>query len=672
MKKLVALLVATMMLFGVMSAFAEPAVGGEIIYGSSTEISGDWAHGAIWTNNATDNMIRELINDYTTVSFNQGGAMVQNESVTESIEGVLNDDGTKTFTIKIHNDLVFNDGSPITAKHFVAGSLLFSHPTLLGMGSKNQAYTYYAGGELYKNNGLVMEKLPEAPADDASDEDKAAYKELVDKLTEEFKAKVTESVKEGNVPFAGFRLLDDYTFQVTIVSEYIPYFYDLNYASFGPMSIAMWLGEGYDVVDEGEGAHFVGDMTADALKDKIEHARFLTEGRVTAGPYQLVSYDVGAKQAVLEINPNYKGNFEGQKPHVQKLIIVRAEKATQFDALTTGSINLISGITGGDDVNAALDIVEKGGFSTVNYERNGYGMIRFQSDFGPTQFKEVRHAVAHLLNRPEFASTFTGGYGAVVHGPYGLAMWMYQESEEELNEKLNTYPYSKEEAIKLLEEIGFNLDAEGKEYKEGLRYKKVTEKEAGTYEHNVTLADGTVLMPAIIEWCSTTDNDVSELLVTMLQKNPDVAEAGIEIRQDVMEFAQLLLWLYRDSSQGEQYGVPKYGMFNLATNFTPIYDQSFSYTLDADKVANGYNVGRIFNEELDKLSMDMVYGVESDNPEGFRKIWADFIVLWNELLPELPLYSNVYYSIFADKLQNYTENPIWGFSRAIVYANVTE
>ncbi|NLX83478.1 MAG: hypothetical protein GXZ04_06660, partial [Clostridiales bacterium] len=216
------------------------------------------------------------------------------------------------------------------------------------------------------------------------------------------------------------------------------------------------------------------------------------------------------------------------------------------------------------------------------------------------------------------------------------------------------------------------LDAEGNEYKEGLRYKKVTEEEAGNFAHNVTLADGTVLMPAIIEWCSTTDNPVSELLVTMLQKNPDVAEAGIEIRQDVMDFSQLLLWMYRDSSQGEQYGVPKYGMFNLATNFTPIYDQSFSFTLDPEKVANGYNVGFIFNEELDKLSMDMVYGVESTDPEGFRKIWVEFIDLWNELLPELPLYSNVYYSIFADKLQNYTENPIWGFSRAIVYANVTE
>ena len=627
MKKLVALLIAGLMLVGVFGAYAEPAVGGEIIYASTTEISGDWAHGAIWTNNATDNMIRGLINDYSTISFNQGGAMVPNASVTESIEGVTNEDGTKTFTIKVKNDLVFNDGTPISAKHFIAGSLLFSHPTLLGMGSKNMAYTYYAGGEEYKENGKV---------------------------------------------FPGFRLLDDYTFQVTVVKDYIPYYYDLSYASFGPMSIAMWLGEGYDVKDDGEGAYIEGDMSAETLAPKIEHARFVTEGRVTAGPYNLVSYDVGAKQAVLEINPNYKGNFEGQKPHVQKIIVVKAEKSTQFDALETGAINLISGLTGGDEVNKALDLVAKGGFQTVNYERNGYGKLMFACDFGPTQFKSVRHAIAHLLDRPEFATTFTGGYGALVHGPYGLAMWMYQDSEEELNEKLNTYPYDPAKAVELLVDAGFVLDAEGKDYTSGLRYKKVTPEEAGTYEHNVTLADGTVLMPAIIEWSSTTDNPVSELLVTMLANNPELAKAGMEIRQSVMDFSQLLLWMYRDKSQGEQYGVPKFGMFNLATNFSPIYDQSFNFTLDPEKVAAGYNVNFIFDEQLDKLSMDMVYGVESTDPEGFRKLWVDFIDLWNELLPELPLYSNVYYSIFANKLKGYEENPIWGFAPAIVYSWIEE
>ena len=43
-------------------------------------------------------MIRNLISDYGTVSFDQGGAMVMNASVTESIESVVNEDGTKTFT----------------------------------------------------------------------------------------------------------------------------------------------------------------------------------------------------------------------------------------------------------------------------------------------------------------------------------------------------------------------------------------------------------------------------------------------------------------------------------------------------------------------------------------------------------------------------------------------
>ena len=165
MKKLVALLVASVMLLGITTAFAEPAVGGELIYGSGTEISGDWAHGAIWTNNATDNMIREMINDYSTVSFNQGGAMVPNASVTESMEGVVNEDGSKTYTIKIFEDLVFNDGSPITAKHFLASPLLFSHPTLLAMGSKNQAYEYYAGGQLYRTTRLTLE-LPKSPRRD--------------------------------------------------------------------------------------------------------------------------------------------------------------------------------------------------------------------------------------------------------------------------------------------------------------------------------------------------------------------------------------------------------------------------------------------------------------------------------------------------------------------------
>ena len=45
---------------------------------------------------------------------------------------------------------------------------------------------------------------------------------------------------------------------------------------------------------------------------------------------------------------------------------------------------------------------------------------------------------------------------------------------------------------------------------------------------------------------------------------------------------------------------------------------------------------------------------------------------WNELLPEIPLYSNIYYTVFFDKLQNYEQSPLWGFENAILYATLAE
>lgn len=628
MKKLVALVMALAMMLGLFGIASAETAGGELIYGSSTELSGDWAHGAIWTNNAADNMVRALMNDYSTVSFDQGGALVINNAVTESIDSEMNANGTKTFTVKIKEGLVFGDGSPITAENFVASILMFSHPSLLALGSKSTAHLTYVGGEDYS--------------------------------------------KGRTMTFSGVRLLDDYSYSLTVNADKLPYFFDLSYASLSPLSMAMWLGEGYKVHDFGRGAYLRGKMGVDDIKEKIETARFLSEGRITAGPYNLVSYDTAAKQAVLEINPNYAGNFEGQKPSVQKLIITKAEQETQFDALKTGGINLLDSLTGGDDVNAALDLVENGGFATVDFERNGYGKLMFQADFGPTQFQAVRHSIAHLLNRPDFANTFTGGYGALVDGPYGLAMWMYKDSEEELNERLDSYPYSLDDANALLEADGWVLDASGNDWTSGLRYKAITAEEAGTYKHNVTLADGRILMPLIIEWASSEGNPVSELLSTMLAKNPDVATAGMEIRQNIMTFSELLNWMYRDKTVGEQYAVPTYGMYNLATGFTPMYDMSYSWTSDPELVALGYNSNFLFNDQLDKLSMDMVYGVEAGDNEAYLKLWVDYIDLWNELLPEIPLYSNVYYTVFVDSLQGYEQSSLWDFEAAITYASMAK
>ncbi len=179
-------------------------------------------------------------------------------------------------------------------------------------------------------------------------------------------------------------------------------------------------------------------------------------------------------------------------------------------------------------------------------------------------------------------------------------------------------------------------------------------------------------MPLIVEWASTEGNPVSDLLSVMLANSDNVKNAGMQIKQQIMTFTELLNWMYRDSSQGEAYGVPTYGMYNLATGFYPAYDQSYGFTLDPDLVAAGYNTNYIFDEKLDQLSMDMVYAVEPGDKESYVQYWFDFIVRWNELLPEIPLYSNIYHDVYNEKLQNWDVDGFWDLSYGLLYAWVEE
>lgn len=604
---------------------AEPEVESRpnrLIYGSTTEISGDIGPGAWWTNNATDKMIRDLINDYSPITYNQGGELIVNPIISSGVESVLNEDGTKTFTVKINEGLVFSNGEPITAANYVAYGLI--------------GYS-------------------------------AAAAEAGAKLTADMIVGATEYQKGESEEISGLHLIDEYTYSITISSDYVPYFYELSYASLTPLYIPMYASAPLTVVEGETGAKFEG---GELVAAEIDAARWMYADAVSAGPYVLKSVDTGALEAVLEINPNYAGNFEGVKPQIQQLVIVKSDTATQFDALATGAIDVLDSLSDGTEVNTALDMVAQGGYETVSFERNGYGKIQFQCDFGPTQFQAVRHAVAYLLDRNEFANTFCQGFGSVVHGPYGLAMWMYKESEELFADEMDTYSYNPEKAVELLVADGWVLDAEGNEYVSGVRYKDVTDVENNEYEGNVTLADGRVLMPLHIRWSSSEANPVSELLVTMLSEGQQTADAGMVIEQTVMTFSELLNYMYRDATQGDQYGVPTYGMYNLATNFTPVYDQSFSFSLDPQYVDLGYNTNYIFDEELDKLSMDMVYGVDPSDREGYLDLWQQFILKWNELLPEIPLYSNVYYTIYPDWLNDFVESSLWEFNQAIVYASI--
>ncbi|WP_019213730.1 ABC transporter substrate-binding protein [Fenollaria massiliensis] len=586
---------------------------GQLIIGTTTEMSGDFS--GVWQNNASDADVRRLVQGYGTVDQTDEGEYVIDDSIVEKYDTKENEDKSKTYTFTIKQGLKFADGKEITAKNYVAATMLWSSKLI--------------GPDLCKGKNTAGIDL-------------VGYDAFSKGETKEF---------------AGLHLIDDYTFSATINPNNTPYFYELNSVASSPEDLEFWLGKDVDIKDDGDGCYFVEDINTEEFKNAVKAARD-KKTLPSSGPYMLEKYDEAQQLATMVINPNFQGDRVGRKPLISKVILKKITQATQIDDLKTGGVDIINKIGDGKTINAGMDLTEGEGFAYTDYPRAGYGEIAFSCDVGPTQFPEVRQALAYLLDRNDFAKQFTGGYGSVVNGPYGTAQWFYQETKKELEEKLNSYPYDPAKAVELLEKAGFTLNESGAEFKEGdgIRYKKM---------------DDGKLMPLEIKWASTENNEVSDLLVVKLAENPDLVKAGIKIQRDAMSFDELLNWLYRDASQDAKYGVPTYNMFNLASGFTPWYDRKYDYSTKEEMIKMGYNTNFIFDKELEKTATDMVM-VAPDQRDAFKDNFVKFIVRWNELLPDLPLYSNQYHDFYNAKLKHWVTSEMKGLTATILDAWVTE
>ena len=297
MKKLLALLLVLAMVFTLAAcgkkeeapvvddapAADEPVkeIKETVIMGTSTEANGDWSYSAFSSSsNATDVDVMQLTDDYSTVSTNEGGDYVINETVVKNYERTEDADGNATYTIEINEGLVFNNGEPITAENFLAWQLFIISPAGKEMGTVSASYNAILGGLDYK---------------------------------------------DGKVPYlAGLRLLDTYKFSITVLAtgydgnQNLPYYYDLGNANEQCVNLEYWFGEGWHVADDGEGAYMVNDdesveFTVDNIGDNVAAAQFATSDRVTTGAYNLVNFDKASTEITLEINPNYAGDFQGKK-----------------------------------------------------------------------------------------------------------------------------------------------------------------------------------------------------------------------------------------------------------------------------------------------------------------------------------------------------------------------
>ena len=664
-----------------------PSVPNRAILGSSTELSGDfrWPGFGGSSAGASDQDINRLTAGYSTMETNQGGAYVWNETVVKSHNETENEDGTYTVAIELNEGLTFSDGSPITAANYVAGILAFSTQVSVGAGHSGKSGQYFVGyNDFY------------------------AY---------------TGEEGTGSKVFTGVRMLDDYSFSLTVSSDFYPYYFAYTYSAVSPDYLGLVLGEGVEVKDDGEGC-YLSDSFYEKNGDEYVKAAEIAANRydVTkypfSGPYVISNWDASTKECTMTINPEFKGNFEGQTASIETIVYVKIIEETQLDQLKTGGVDVLSGITGGDSTKAALEVVDGENFAEVHYQRAGYGKIQFECDFGPTMFPEVRQAIIYLLNRTEFCQAFTGGYGVVVDGPYSPDFDMWRAVEDDI--ELVDYTFSPDNAKKVLEEGGWIYNSKGEPFVEGaggvdsVRYKKLTEEEANALDiygndagnktfksvantDNITYEtveiNGEYYMPLVINWFGSTPNPVTDLLSTTLANSSDLASVGMVIRATTGDFTTLLGNIYRDPSMGYA-GSPIYGMYNLATGWnSAMYDYAFNWSSDpswadysSNKVKDPYDAAfpydqageKLSYEEamaasdgklgMDYLSMAMVYN--ATNEDEYNQWWMAYIERWNQLVPDIPLYSNYYYDVYNANIENFVTSPFFGPANAILYANI--
>ena len=448
--------------------------------------------------------------------------------------------------------------------------------------------------------------------------------------------------------FAGVHLVDDMTYSVTVKAEELPYHYDITYASAAPRPMHV-IAPDCDIVDSAEGASISGEFTADLLLKTINDpdTGYRYNPSVVCGPYMFESYDTASRQGTVVVNPNYAGDYRGVKPVIEKIIIKTVKSDTMINELASGSVDLLFQCSGADTINGGLDLVDQGKAEKNTFFRNGYGKIQFDCSQFPTDSQNVRQAIAYCLDRGEFARQYSGGYAAVVHSYYGLAQWEYQESKTWIDENLETYEKNIDKAKELLEADGWNKNADGSDYSgTGTRYKEV---------------DGE-LKPLVIEWANTDGNPVSELLATMLPEA--MTEAGMELKATTMDFPTLSACI---SHSGDKI----YNMYNLATGFALASSPWYYYSTDPVWMQGGYNSNWIVDKDLEAAAYALK-PIAYDDDAAWLPAWQNFMKVWNEKMPDVPLYSDEYYDFYSTRLKGWSSSSVWEWSRAVLDAWVVE
>ncbi len=593
---------------------------------NTTQLHGDFFTD-LWGNATSDMDVRNFLHGYNLVRWDgNNGMFTTDPAVVSAIAVTENAAGDKTYTFTLNDSLRYSDGSPITAWDYAFTFLLTMSDEIQGAGAVPYRRDFIVGSGNFRSGARDI--------------------------------------------LSGVRVPADNTIAITLSSEYLPFFYEMGLLSCNPYPISV-IAPGVSVYDNGAGVYLANsngaggapvystDLLNRTINDPVNGYR--THPSVVSGPYLLTGFD--GVTADFTRNPYYIGNADNELPLIEKVTYTLANNAGMIDKLEAGEYDVLNKVTDASSITGGLSLIADGDVAMSSYPRSGLSFALFTCENPTVSSAAVRQAIALCMDRDDVVSAYTGNYGLRVDGFYGVGQWMYglvsgtmaypvtppedtadeaarAEYEKELEawealtiEDLDPYALDLERAAALMDDDGWVLNADG------LREKQV--------DGQATVLDLTMLYPE--------GNRIAGSFEQSLI--PNLARIGIRLTLKAAPTTEVTAAAHQASARDAD-------MIYMASNFDLVFDPAVYFNAEEN---NGRTFTQVKDRELYDLAVQM-RSTEPGNVLAYMQAWVAFQERFNEELPLIPLYSNVYFDFYTSLMHDYDVAQSSTWSEALIGA----
>ena len=593
----------------------------ELLVGHPTVLKGDFFT-EMFGNDTSDIDVRALIHGYNLVNWDQEqGTYVIDDSVVANVVVTADAAGNRTYFMALHEDLFYSDGTPITAWDYAFSLLLMMSPEIEEI-----------GGKIYRAEHIL------------------GYDEYITRKS----------------PYlGGVEVLNDYQLAITLDHEFLPYFFEVGLLLCVPYPIYV-IAPGCKVYDDGFGVYIANEdrsnpepiYTAELLRKTIldPETGYNSHPSVVSGPYVLTDFD--GITAHFEINPYFKGTMEGVIPTIERISFTVADNDTLVQQLIDGELHLVNKVVYGPTIVEGMTAGGAAGIRFTPYPRIGLSFMTFSYEWPTVHEKEVRQAIAWCMDRDALTKGYCGDFGLRVDAYYGIEQWEYllingqldypidtdplhpltdaeideaTKEWEALNlDNLTQYTVDTDRAKQLLDKAGWTLNRNGADFRPG-----VDDVRCKLIDGELVALDLTMMYPA--------GNHIADFFQEYFIDN--LNECGILLTLVPTDMQELFYSYYRESPRTTD-------MIYLATDYHVIVDPAITYSADPTPDHLIWNNTYSDDEELYNRAVDMRKTPPGAIYEYVTK-WIKFQERYNEVLPTIPIYSNIYFDFYTELLQNY-------------------